>query len=195
MASGSWELRATTVCRPVTQVRRRTGRCGQLGAGAARGVCHCEPGPPLGALVPEDLRAGGCPQALSMRVTVAALTASGDITSWRIMITETVIIRRGFRPDDQVKLRHDRVFPQDPCPARSFAWPSLPLPLLDREPAAPAAPEAAAGDLLALFGLVTDGRSGQGRDHPVAVVLALAAAAVVAGMKGYTAMAGWVKDG
>ena len=50
------------------------------------------------------------------------------------------------------------------------------------------------GDLLKLFGLVTDGRSGQGQDHPVAVVLALAAAAVVAGMKGYTAIAGWVKD-
>jgi len=41
---------------------------------------------------------------------------------------------------------------------------------------------------------VSDGRSGQGRDHPVAAVLALAAAAVVAGMKGYTAIAGWVKD-
>jgi hypothetical protein len=65
--------------------------------------------------------------------------------------------------------------------------------LADREPAAPAAPEAA-GDLLELFRLVTDGRPGQGRDHPVAAVLALAAAAVVAGMKGYTAIAGWVKD-
>src|SRR6266568_238281 len=31
-------------------------------------------------------------------------------------------------------------------------------------------------------------------DHPVAAVLALAAAAVVAGMKGYTAIAGWVRD-
>ena len=49
-------------------------------------------------------------------------------------------------------------------------------------------------DLLELFGSVRDGRSGQGRDHPVAAVLALAAAAVVAGMKGYTAIAGWVKD-
>ena len=45
-----------------------------------------------------------------------------------------------------------------------------------------------------LLGSVPDGRSGQGRDHPVAAVLALAAAAVVAGMKGYTAIAGWVKD-
>jgi hypothetical protein len=35
---------------------------------------------------------------------------------------------------------------------------------------------------------------GQGRDHPVAAVLALAAAAVVAGMKGYTAISGWVAD-
>lgn len=69
--------------------------------------------------------------------------------------------------------------------------------LTDRELVAPSAPSAAAGafgDLLKLFGSVPDGRSGQGRDHPVSVVLALAAAAVVAGMKGYTAIAGWVKD-
>ena len=67
----------------------------------------------------------------------------------------------------------------------------------DCEPVAPAAPGAVAGvgdDLLKLFGSVPDGRSGQGRDHPVAVVLVLAAAAVVAGMRGYTAIAGWVKD-
>jgi predicted transposase YbfD/YdcC len=41
---------------------------------------------------------------------------------------------------------------------------------------------------------VSDGRSDQGRDHPVTAVLALAAAATVAGMKGYTAIAGWVAD-
>ena len=67
----------------------------------------------------------------------------------------------------------------------------------DCEPVASAAPGAVAGvgdDLLELFGSVPDGRSGQGRDHPVAVVLVLAAAAVVAGMRGYTAIAGWVKD-
>jgi predicted transposase YbfD/YdcC len=50
------------------------------------------------------------------------------------------------------------------------------------------------GDLLGLFAGVTDGRVGTGRDHPVAAVLALAAAAVVAGMKGYTAITGWVAD-
>jgi predicted transposase YbfD/YdcC len=50
------------------------------------------------------------------------------------------------------------------------------------------------GDLLELLGGVSDGRSDQGRDHPVSVVLALAAAAVVAGMKGYTAITGWVTD-
>ena len=69
--------------------------------------------------------------------------------------------------------------------------------LADHEPVAPAVPAAVTGacdDLLKLFGSVSDGRSGQGRDHPVAVVLALAAAAVVAGMKGYTAIAGWVRD-
>jgi DDE family transposase len=67
----------------------------------------------------------------------------------------------------------------------------------DHELAAAAVPVTAAGtrdDLLKLFGSVPDGRSGQGRDHPVGAVLALAAAAVVAGMKGYTAIAGWVKD-
>ena len=49
-------------------------------------------------------------------------------------------------------------------------------------------------DLLELFAGVPDGRAGQGRDHPVAAVLALAAAAVVAGMKGYTAITGRVAD-
>jgi len=68
--------------------------------------------------------------------------------------------------------------------------------LADR-PASPPAPATVAGacdDLLKLFSSVSHGRSGQGRDHPVAAVLALAAAAVVAGMKGYTAIAGWVRD-
>lgn len=50
------------------------------------------------------------------------------------------------------------------------------------------------GDLLMLLGRVSDGRSDRGRAHPVAVVLALAGAAVVAGMKGYTAIAGWIAD-
>ena len=49
-------------------------------------------------------------------------------------------------------------------------------------------------DLLGLFAEVSDGRAGPGRDHPVAAVLALAAAAVVAGMRGYTAITGWVAD-
>ena len=35
---------------------------------------------------------------------------------------------------------------------------------------------------------------GPGRDHPVAAVLALAAAAVVAGMKGYAAITDWIAD-
>ena len=49
-------------------------------------------------------------------------------------------------------------------------------------------------DLLELFAGAPDDRIGQGRDHPVAAVLALAAAAVVAGMKGHTAITGWVAD-
>jgi predicted transposase YbfD/YdcC len=52
----------------------------------------------------------------------------------------------------------------------------------------------ACGDLLELLAGVSDGRSSQGRDHPAVVVLALVAAATVAGMTGYTAMAGWVAD-
>lgn len=48
--------------------------------------------------------------------------------------------------------------------------------------------------LLELLAGVPDGRSVRGQDHPGAVVLALAAAATVAGMKGYTAIAGWVAD-
>ena len=65
--------------------------------------------------------------------------------------------------------------------------PAVPVPVLD-----------VCGGLLELFsgvpGRGPDGRSGQGTDHPAAAVLALAAAAVVAGMKGYTAITGWVAD-
>lgn len=49
-------------------------------------------------------------------------------------------------------------------------------------------------DLLRRFADVSDGRSDQGRDHPVAVVLTLCAAAVLAGMRSFTAIAGWVAD-
>ena len=49
-------------------------------------------------------------------------------------------------------------------------------------------------DLLQRFALVSDGRRDQGRVHPVAVVLALCAAAVVAGMASFTAIAGWATD-
>ena len=61
----------------------------------------------------------------------------------------------------------------------------------DRSPAAAAV---ICPDLLARFAGVSDGRSDQGRVHPVAVVLALCAAAVVAGMCSFTAIAGWVVD-
>ncbi|MGH3848289.1 MAG: ISAs1 family transposase [Pseudonocardiaceae bacterium] len=49
-------------------------------------------------------------------------------------------------------------------------------------------------ELLRRFALVSDGRSERGRDHPVAVVLTLCAAAVLAGMRSFTAIAGWVAD-
>jgi hypothetical protein len=53
---------------------------------------------------------------------------------------------------------------------------------------------AACRDLLELLAGVTDGRPGQGRDHPVAAVLALAAPAVVAGSRSFTAIAGRAAD-
>jgi DDE_Tnp_1-associated len=49
-------------------------------------------------------------------------------------------------------------------------------------------------DLLGLLAGVSDGRPGRGRDHPVAAVLALAAAAVVAGSRSFTAIAGRAAD-
>jgi predicted transposase YbfD/YdcC len=49
-------------------------------------------------------------------------------------------------------------------------------------------------DLLRRFGAVSDGRGEQGRDHPVAVVLTLCAAAVLGGMRSFTGIAGWVLD-
>jgi hypothetical protein len=49
-------------------------------------------------------------------------------------------------------------------------------------------------DLLQRFAAVSDGRREQGRIHPVAVVLTLCAAAVVAGMGSFTAIAGWAAD-
>ena len=77
------------------------------------------------------------------------------------------------------------------------SWVSLPflLPRPHRQRPIVSLPVPDAGcDLLELLAGVPDGRAGQGRDHPVAAVLALAAAAVVAGMKGYTAITGWVAD-
>jgi hypothetical protein len=49
-------------------------------------------------------------------------------------------------------------------------------------------------DLLRRFAEASDTGSEQGRVHPVAVVLALCAAAVVAGMASFTAIAGWATD-
>jgi predicted transposase YbfD/YdcC len=49
-------------------------------------------------------------------------------------------------------------------------------------------------ELLKRFAEVSDGRHDQGRDHPVAVVLVLCAAAVLGGMRSFTAIAGWVAD-
>jgi predicted transposase YbfD/YdcC len=56
------------------------------------------------------------------------------------------------------------------------------------------APAVMCPELLQQFAEVSDGRCDQGRVHPVAVVLALCAAAVVAGMRSFTAIAGWAAD-
>src|SRR6266436_7917118 len=96
---------------------------------------------------------------------------------------------------DGTKLRYDKGLPTEPRHSWSFVVAQSAIALADRELVAPAGLATATGtcdDLLELFGSVSDGRSDQGRDHPVAAVLALAAAAVVAGMKGYTAITGWV---
>jgi hypothetical protein len=61
-------------------------------------------------------------------------------------------------------------------------------------PAVPAGDRVSCGDLLELLTSVSDGRPGQGRDHPVPAVLAMAAGAVVAGMRSFTAIAGWAAD-
>ena len=66
--------------------------------------------------------------------------------------------------------------------------------LEDWRPAVAGPAPAICRDLLGLLAGVSDGRPGQGRDHPVAAVLALAAAAVVAGSRSFTAIAGWAAD-
>ena len=55
----------------------------------------------------------------------------------------------------------------------------------------PPAPAVMCPDLLHRFGEVSDGQSWI---HPVAVVLTLCAAAAVAGMGSFTAIAGWATD-
>ncbi|MGH3915466.1 MAG: transposase family protein, partial [Pseudonocardiaceae bacterium] len=49
-------------------------------------------------------------------------------------------------------------------------------------------------ELLGRFAGISDGRSDQGRDHPVAVVLTLCVAGALAGMGSFTAIAGWIAD-
>jgi len=67
-------------------------------------------------------------------------------------------------------------------------------PVPDGRPAVLRPVAAACLDLLELLAGVTGGRPGQGRDHPVAAVLALAAAAAAAGSRSFTAIAGRAAD-
>jgi predicted transposase YbfD/YdcC len=57
-----------------------------------------------------------------------------------------------------------------------------------------AAPDSAVVDLVDYFVPLDDPRHQQWVEHPLAAVLTLCAAAVVAGMRGFTAIAGWVAD-
>ena len=55
-------------------------------------------------------------------------------------------------------------------------------------------PDSTVVDLVDLFAVVADPRDQRWVEHPLAVVLALCAGAVVAGMKSFTAIAGWNCD-
>jgi predicted transposase YbfD/YdcC len=55
-------------------------------------------------------------------------------------------------------------------------------------------PDSTVVDLVDLFAVVADPRDQRWVEHPLAVVLALCAGAVVAGMRSFTAIAGWVAD-
>jgi hypothetical protein len=50
------------------------------------------------------------------------------------------------------------------------------------------------GDLLDHFALLDDPRDQRWVEHPAAAVLTLCAAGVVAGMRSFTAIAGWIAD-
>jgi hypothetical protein len=64
----------------------------------------------------------------------------------------------------------------------------LPIPALRKKIPPKRQPEICC-DLLELLAGVSGGRPGQGRDHPVAAVLALAAATLVAGFRSCTVIA------
>lgn len=78
----------------------------------------------------------------------------------------------------------------------SAVWPlssSVSVGLAARGPVEAEA-EAAACDLVDRFDGIDDPRESRWVDHPLPVVLALCAGAVVAGMRSFTAIAGWVAD-
>ena len=82
---------------------------------------------------------------------------------------------------------------ENPAPAWRWMTRLAEVPAGDLLAGGAEAPAACPG-LLDLLAAVSDGRLGQGRDHPVPAVLALAAGAVVAGMRSFTAIAGWIAD-
>jgi DDE_Tnp_1-associated len=70
---------------------------------------------------------------------------------------------------------------------------SIPSALTQLTHAAPLQ-DAEAGHLLAYLGTVPDPRAGRGRRHPLVVILAMAAAAVLTGARSVAAVAEWASD-
>jgi predicted transposase YbfD/YdcC len=73
-------------------------------------------------------------------------------------------------------------------------WPLSSVVVADLAECGPAAAERTACDLMDHLAEIEDPRQVRWVVHPVAAVLALCAAAVVAGMRSFTAIAGWVAD-
>lgn len=80
------------------------------------------------------------------------------------------------------------------CADEPVAWPLSSAVVTALGECDPGEAEPVAGDLVDHFAVIADPRQGRWVVHPVAAVLALCAAAVVAGMRSFTAIAGWVAD-
>lgn len=80
------------------------------------------------------------------------------------------------------------------CAEERAAWPLSSSAFADLSECRSGDAEPAAGDLVDRFAGIDDPRQVRWVEHPLAVVLALCAAAVVAGMRSFTAIADWVAE-